>query len=67
MSVPVYSNLDHCHLVLRHIMHGVADAPGVVTRLPPAREGHPVNAESSVVIDHDGGRVQLLNSSQGRV
>ena len=45
---PPTQNLITAIFVLRHIMHGIADTPGVIAGLPPAREGHPVRARKAV-------------------
>jgi len=42
----------HRHLVLNHVVHGVANAADAITGGAPSGKGHPVHAECSVVIDH---------------
>lgn len=43
------SELSHSHLVLRNIMHRVANASAVVARLSPPGEGHPIDTKSRVI------------------
>jgi len=50
--VPCSFRFKHRHLVLNHVVHGVANAADAITGGAPSGKGHPVYAECSVVIDH---------------
>ena len=54
------SSLEHDHFLLGHLPHRVRDAADAVSGLAPSGEGHPVDAEGGVVVDHHGRGVEAL-------
>ena len=66
-SLGVLAQPDNSHFVLRHVMHGVADATGAVARKMADSKRHPVNPEGGVIVDHDGGGIELIDQTRGDI